>query len=74
MIVEKEKKHVNTTFYTAHVVRQNTIFKLPANVLNITTLLQGDRNISNNMNSLIFKAVLDFIAQSGRFAMGDKLN
>ena len=26
-------------------------------------------NISNNMNSLIFKAVEDFITQSGRFAM-----
>ena len=25
--------------------------------------------ISNNMNSLLFKAVQDFIAQSGRFAM-----
>ena len=50
-------------------VRQNTIFKLPANLLNITTLLQGDPNISNNMNSLIFKAVQDFITQSGLFAM-----
>ena len=50
-------------------VRQNTIFRLPANLLNITTLLQGDPNISNNMNSLIFKAVQDFITQSGRFAM-----
>ena len=50
-------------------VRQNTTFKLPANLLNITTLLQGDPNISNNMNSLIFKAVLDFIAQFGHFAM-----
>ena len=29
----------------------------------------GDPNISNKMNSLIFKAVQDFIAQSGRFAM-----
>ena len=29
----------------------------------------GVLNISNNMNSLIFKAVQDFIAQSGRFAM-----
>ena len=42
-------------------VRHNTIFKLPANVLNISTLLQGDPNMSNNMNSLIFKAVLDFL-------------
>ena len=50
-------------------VRQNSILKLPVNLLNITTLLQGDPNISNNMNSLIFKAVQDFIAQSGRFAM-----
>ena len=51
-------------------VRQKTIFRLPANLLNITTLLQGDfPNISNNMNSLIFKAVQDFITQSGRFAM-----
>ena len=50
-------------------VRQNTIFRLPANLLNITTLLQGDPDISNNMNSLIFKAVQDFITQSGRFAM-----
>ena len=50
-------------------VRQNTIFKLLVNLLNITTLLQGDPNTSNNMNSLIFKAVQDFIAQSGRFAM-----
>ena len=50
-------------------VRQNTIFRLPANLLNMTTLLQGEPNISNNMNSLIFKAVQDFITQSGRFAM-----
>ena len=50
-------------------VRQNTIFRLPANLLNTATLLQGDPNISNNMNSLIFKAVQDFITQSGRFAM-----
>ena len=50
-------------------VRQNTIFKLPANLLNITTLLRGDPNISNNMNSLIFKTVQDFIVQSGRFDM-----
>ena len=50
-------------------VRQNTIFRLPANLLNITTLLQGDPNISNNMNSLIFKAVQDFITQSGRLAV-----
>ena len=50
-------------------VRQNTIFRLPANLLNITTLLQGDPNISNNMNSLIFKAVQDFIVQSSCFAM-----
>ena len=84
------KHHLNTAFYTAHVlhtyvktpsehcilhrprfthVRQNTIFRLPANLLNITTLLQGDPNISNNMNSLIFKAAQDFITQSGRFAM-----
>ena len=28
-----------------------------------------DPNISNNMNSLLFKAVQHFIAQSGRFAM-----
>ena len=34
-----------------------------------STLLQGDPNISNNMNSLIFKAVQDFITQSSRFAM-----
>ena len=53
---------------TSHV-RLNTIFRLPANLLNITTLLQGDPNISSNMNSLIFKAVQDFITQSGRFAM-----
>ena len=26
-------------------------------------------NVSNNINSLIFKAVQDFITQSGRFAM-----
>ena len=73
MIVEKEKKHLNTTFYTAHVLHmyiyQNTIFRLPANLLNITALLQGDPNISNNMNSLIFKAVQDFITQSGHFVM-----
>ena len=50
-------------------VRQNTIFKLPANLLNITTLLRGDPNISNNMNSLIFKTVQDFIVRSGRFDM-----
>ena len=48
-------------------VRENTIFRLPANLLNITTLLQGDPNISNNMNSLIFEAVQDFIAQSNSY-------
>ena len=42
-------------------VRHKTIFKLPANALNISTLLQGEPNMSNNMNSLIFKAVLDFL-------------
>ena len=51
-------------------VRQNTIFRLPANLLNITTLLQGDPNTSNNRNSLIFKAVLDFIAQIWSFCYG----
>ena len=50
-------------------VCQNTIFKLPANLLNITTVLQGDPNISSNMNSLLFKAVQDVIAQSVRFAI-----
>ena len=50
-------------------VRQNTIFKLPANLLNITTLLHGDPYISSNMNSLIFKAVLDFIVHTRRFTM-----
>ena len=50
-------------------IRQNIIFKLPANLLNITTLLQGDPNIPNSMNSLIFKAVQNLIAQSGHFAM-----
>ena len=50
-------------------VRQNTIFKLLANLLNMTTLLQGDPNISSNMNLLIFKAVLDFNVQTRRFAM-----
>ena len=50
-------------------VHQNTIFRLPANLLSITTLLQGDPNISNNVNSLIFTVVQDFITQSGRFAM-----
>ena len=35
----------------------------------IYTVLQGDPNISNNTNSLIFEAVLEFIAQSGRFAI-----
>ena len=50
-------------------VRENTIFRLPAKLLNITTLLQGDPNISNSINSLILKAVQDFLAQSGRIAM-----
>ena len=50
-------------------VRHNTILKLPANWLNISTLLERDPNISNNRNSEIFKAVQDFIAQSGHFAM-----
>ena len=31
-----------------HVRRQNTIFSLPANLLNITTLLQGDPNIKQH--------------------------
>ena len=70
MIVENEKKHLNTTFYTAHVL--HTCVKTPySDSLQIceTSLLQGDPKISNNMNSLIFKAVQDFITQSGRFAM-----
>ena len=46
-------------------LRQNTIFKLAANLLSITTLVQGGPNIYE----LINKAILDFIAQSGRFAM-----
>ena len=67
-----ERKEISE-YYILHCprfthVRQNTIFRLPANLLNITTL-QGDPNISNNINSLIFKAVQDFITQSGRFAM-----
>ena len=68
-----ERKEISE-YYILHCprfthVRQNTIFRLPANLLNITTLLQGDPNISNNMNSLIFKAVQDFITQSCRFAI-----
>ena len=60
-LVEKEKKHLNTTFYTAHVLHTYVktpysdslkIFRLPAHLVNITTLLQGDQNISNNMNSV----------------------
>ena len=70
--MEKEKKHPTTTFYTAHVLHtyvKKIIFRLPANLLKFTTLLQGDPDISNNMNSVIFKAVQDFIAQSGRFTV-----
>ena len=33
-------------------VRQNTIFRLPANLLNIATLLQGDPNNKLSKNSL----------------------
>ena len=46
-------------------VPQNTVFRLLADLLNISTLLQGAPNVSSNRNSLIFKAVQDFIAQSG---------
>ena len=72
VIVEKEKKHLSTTFYTPHILHtyyicDNTILKLPANLLNISTPLQADPKISNNVNSVIFKAVLDF--QSGCFGM-----
>jgi len=72
VIVEGKKEEISE-HYILHCpcfthVRQNTIFKLPADLLNISTLLRGDPNISNNRNSLIFKAVIDFIAQSGRFA------
>jgi hypothetical protein len=50
-------------------VRDKTILKLPANLINICNLLQGDPNLSSNANSLIFKAVQDFIILSGRFAV-----
>jgi hypothetical protein len=49
--------------------RDNTIHKLPAHFLNISTLLRGDINASNSTNSLIFKAVQDFILLSGRFVL-----
>ena len=65
---DKSEHYILHCPHFAHV-RQNAMFKLPANLLNITTLLQGDPNTSNNMNSLIFKAVQDFITQSGRFAI-----
>ena len=38
-------------------------------VVNISTFLQGDPDISNNLNSLIFKAIQDLIAQSGRITI-----
>ena len=38
-------------------------------VVNISTFLQGDPDISNNLNSLIFKAIQDLIAQSGRLTI-----
>ena len=74
----EEKKHLNSTVYIAHVLHM--YIKTPysnslANLLNITTLLQGDPNISSNMNSLIFKAALDSIAESGHFLpSNDKLS
>ena len=55
-------------------VRQNTILRLPANLLNITTLLQGDPNISNNMNSLIFKAVKTSLPNPAVLPWNDKLS
>ena len=51
------------------VSRFQTRLGSSTDVYNSSTLLQGDPNISNNVNSLIFKDVLDFIAQSSRFAM-----
>ena len=50
-------------------VRDNTILKLPVNLINICNLLQGDPNLSNNVKSLIFKAVQGFIIFFGRFAV-----
>ena len=55
-------------------VRQNTIFRLPANLLNITTLLQGNPNISNNMNSLIFKLSKTSLPSPAVLPWNDKLN
>ena len=72
MIVEKEKKHLNTPCYTAlviHMYLKTHVFRLLADLLNISALLIGAPNVSSNRNSLIFKAVQDFFAQSGRFAM-----
>ena len=63
MFVSGERKD---TAHVLHTYVKTPFFRLPANLLNITTLLQGDPNISNNMNSLIFKAVQAFF---GRFAM-----
>ena len=47
----KEERKETSEHYILHCprfthVRQNTIFRLPANLLNTTTLLQGDPNIS----------------------------
>ena len=66
---ENGKTVVNITRKNGKTIVNITRKKNGKTVVNITTLLQGDPNISNNMNSLIFKAVQDFITQSGRFAM-----
>ena len=53
-------------------VLNNAILKVVAlyfALINICLLLQGGPDISNNVNSLTFKAIQEFIAQSGRFAM-----
>ena len=66
VIVEKEKKHLNTTFYTAHILHTyvTTPFSNSLHILlSISTPLQADPKISKNVNSVIFKAVLDL--QSG---------
>ena len=60
--MEKEQKTTHE-HYIPHCPRftyvSNTMLKVPADLLNISTLLEGDPNMSNNMNSLISKIIQD---------------
>ena len=50
-----------------HHQRNNTIFKLPVNLRTIENLLNGNRNLSLQINEEIFDCVHEFIISTNRF-------